>query len=80
MNQPQDHQMQDTSGITPEQRRRADRLGLVLGGVAIVVLLTSFIVFTVAGLPKDAKEAKRLELRDAARRSMPDPGQTPNRP
>ncbi|GDY14726.1 hypothetical protein LBMAG53_36040 [Planctomycetota bacterium] len=72
--------IQDASGITPEQRRQANRVGLVLGGVAIVVLLTSFIVFTVAGLPKDAKEAKRLELRDATRRSMPDPGQTPNRP
>jgi hypothetical protein len=52
---------------SPEMRRAANRLGLTLGAVALVILVGCIILFTYIGLPKDPTEARRIEMREAAR-------------
>ena len=54
--------------LDPAARRRANRWGLALGGVALGVLILAIALFTIHGLPKDP-EIVREQQRAAARSS-----------
>lgn len=58
---------------TPEQRRRADRLGLMLGLVAIGLTAAFITIFTIHGLPKDPTEYKRLQQDAQSRAASTEP-------
>ncbi len=58
---------------TPEQRRRADRLGLILGLVALGLTAGFIAIFTLHGLPKDPTEYKRLQQDAQSRPASTEP-------
>lgn len=52
--------------VDPRQRRHARVLGLVVGAAFLALVAGCFIMFSINGLPKDAKEWKRLQERRSA--------------
>jgi hypothetical protein len=53
-------------GLDPQVRRKANRLGLLLGGACLALTAVFFIIFTVYGFPKDPTEYRRLMNRQQA--------------
>jgi uncharacterized membrane protein required for colicin V production len=51
--------------ITPDQRRRNRVLGLLLGALSLVLMVTFMIIFSRNGLPKDPAEWNRQQLKQA---------------
>lgn len=65
--------------ISDDQRRRAVRLGLILGGACLALTVTFFILFTRFGLPKDPKVWKRMQQRESAAAPLPPVDKEPAR-
>ncbi len=55
-----------TDPVDPRQRRQARVLGLLVTGAFLALVAACFIMFSINGLPKDAKEWKRLQERRSA--------------
>jgi hypothetical protein len=53
-------------GLDPQVRRKANRLGLLLGGACLALTVAFMIIFTVYGFPKDPVEYRRLMNRRQA--------------
>jgi hypothetical protein len=53
-------------GLEPTVRRKANRLGLLLGGACLALTVVFFIIFTVYGFPKDPTEYRKLMNRRQA--------------
>jgi len=56
----------DTDPVDPRQRRQARVLGFVVTSAFLALVAGCFIMFSINGLPKDAKEWKRLQERRSA--------------
>ena len=52
--------------VDQRQRQHARRLGLIIGGGFVAVVVICIIIFSTYGLPKDPKEWKRLQEQRAA--------------
>jgi hypothetical protein len=53
-------------GLDAQVRRKANRLGLLLGGACLALTVVFMIIFTVYGFPKDPVEYRRLMNRRQA--------------
>lgn len=52
--------------VDPRQRQHARVLGLVVTGAFLALVAICFTIFSINGLPKDAKEWKRQQERQSA--------------
>lgn len=52
--------------VDPRQRRHARMLGVLVTAGFLALVVVCFIMFSINGLPKDAKEWKRMQERRAA--------------
>jgi hypothetical protein len=70
-----------TDPVDPRQRRQARVLGLFVTGAFLALVAVCFTMFSINGLPKDAKEWKRLqERRSAAEADRSTPSVAPASP
>jgi hypothetical protein len=65
------------SGATPEQQRANRRLGLLLGGLVIAVVIAFIGVFTRGGLPEDPGVWRRLRLEQSSSGATLPVGESP---
>ena len=53
-------------GLDAQVRRKANRLGLLLGGACLALTALFFIIFSVNGFPKDPNEYRKMMNRRQA--------------